>query len=297
MKPNLTAQSTNKLIDEKDITKLSRFFKGKAGEKFLKFLMHLLAIDKVNWVYDHSFDYSGPEFTSRLLSDIGVDYKVGNPERLEKLPKGAFITIANHPYGGLDGIMLIDILARIRPDFKIMANKQLSLIKTLASNFISVLPKTDANKGYSPFNFQSIRDTLNLIRSGHAVGFFPSGAISDFKFRNLRVSDREWQDSIIRLIQKAQVPILPIRFFDRNSIFFYFLGLIDWRIRSLRLPHEIFNKQGQCQRIGVGEIITVGEQAKYPDSEMFGMFLRNMVYGMPLPSAFIQKSALCLPTK
>ncbi len=193
--------------------------------------------------------------------------------------------------------MLIDILARIRPDFKIMANKQLSLIKTLASNFISVLPKTDANKGYSPFNFQSIRDTLNLIRSGHAVGFFPSGAISDFKFRNLRVSDREWQDSIIRLIQKAQVPILPIRFFDRNSIFFYFLGLIDWRIRSLRLPHEIFNKQGQCQRIGVGEIITVGEQAKYPDSEMFGMFLRNMVYGMPLPSAFIQKSALCLPTK
>ena len=50
MKPNLTAQSTNKLIDEKDITKLSRFFKGKAGEKFLKFLMHLLGIDKVNWV-------------------------------------------------------------------------------------------------------------------------------------------------------------------------------------------------------------------------------------------------------
>ena len=88
----------------------------------------------------------------------------------------------------------------------------------------------------------------------------------------------------------AKVPVLPIRFFDKNSFFFYFLGLINWRIRLLRMPQEVFNKKKQFPRIGVGQIITVEEQLKYKSLNEYGTFLRNSIYQMPLPTSFIFKN-------
>ena len=48
-----------------------------------------------------------------MLKDVRTDYRIGNPERLDMLPDGPFITISNHPYGGLDGIILIDLFGHI----------------------------------------------------------------------------------------------------------------------------------------------------------------------------------------
>ena len=70
-------------------------------------------------------------------------------------------------------------------------------------------------------------------------------------------------------------------------MFFYFLGLINWRIRSLRLPSEVFNKRDRVQRIGIGELISPGEQSHYPDLQSLGDFLRKKVYGMPVPEEFV----------
>ena len=85
---------------------------------------------------------------------------------------------------------------------------------------------------------------------------------------------------------KAKVPILPIRFFDRNSALFSLLGLVSWKIRTLRLPHEIINKKNSAIRIGVGNILTLEEQSKYENAEDFGKWLRESVYGMPKPEKF-----------
>ena len=84
-----------------------------------------------------------------------------------------------------------------------------------------------------------------------------------------------------------KVPVIPIRFFDKNSPFFYFLGLIDWRIRLLRLPSEVFNKRDRQQRLGIGEIISVGEQSQFADPLALGDYLRKKVYEMPLPDEFV----------
>jgi putative hemolysin len=111
----------------------------------------------------------------------------------------------------------------------------------------------------------------------------------------MRIRDREWQESVIRLIRKARVPILPIRFFDGNSPFFYFLGLIDWRIRVLRQPSELFNKAGKKHRVGIGKIIPVEEQDQYVDHKSFGIFLRKSVYEMPLSGSFIRRSLINFP--
>jgi putative hemolysin len=256
--------------------------------------MHLLAIDKVNQVYDNSGAYTGAEFTTRLLNDLGVNYAVGNAERLKLLPEGPFITVSNHPYGGLDGIMSIDLIAGIRADYKFMVNKMISLVKTLKDNVISVTPTGNKKTGLTSTSIRGIRETLEHLHNGHPVGFFPSGAVSDFSLRDFRIRDRKWQPSILHVIRSVKVPILPMRFFDRNSFFFYFLGLINWRIRALRLPSEVFNKRERELRIGIGNIVSPKEQLQFNDAESLGTFLRKSVYEMPVPGSFIPRKMLNL---
>ena len=281
-----------KVVDAKDFEAFSSFFKGRKGSRRAKAVMRLLAIDKVNYLYDRFGAYNGPEFTTRLLDEVEAHYWVGNAYRLKSLPDGSFITVSNHPYGGLDGIISIDLFAGIRPDYRFMVNRFLSRIETLNSNFISVTPTGNKKTGITGTSIKGIRETLEHLNNGHPIGFFPSGAVSAFSLRNLCVSDRKWQKSILRIIHSAKVPILPVRFFDKNSPFFYFLGLISWKIRVLRLPAEVFNKKGQKIRLGIGQIISVEEQAQFNTAENLGDFLRKTVYDMPLPATLVSPTAI-----
>lgn len=270
-----------------DLEEKVPFFKGNVGHVMAKCCMHMLAIDKVNRAYGNSCDYKSFDFTGRLLNELKVTYQIGNIERLQQLPEGAFITISNHPYGGLDGIMLIDMMSRVRPDYKVMVNEILSLIKAMNDNFISVQTlKAEKNDDISK-GVKGIRDSIAHLQQGHPLGLFPAGAVSNFEPKRFCLEDRPWQNNVIRLIQMAKVPVLPVRFFDHNSCLFYFLGLIDWRIRTLKMPSELFNKQNQCHRIGIGHIITPEHVAEYKkDTVALSRFLRTSVYDMPMPKAF-----------
>lgn len=280
------------VIDLKVMESLSPIFRGDRGHKLAKAVMRAFAIDKVNWVYGRSCHLEGAAFADSLLKDLGVRYLVGNPDRLRLLPEGAFITVSNHPYGGIDGVMLIDLLAGLRPDYKVMVNQFLSLIKTMDANFISVRPKTGKKENDPSNSVNGIRRTLSNLRDGHPVGFFPAGAVSMFRFKELKVRDREWQETIIRLIQMAKVPVLPIRFFDQNSLFFYFLGVINWRVRSLRMPTEVFNKTKNDQRIGIGEFIAPETLATFKSLDDLSHHVRKAVYDMPLPTDFVPRDQL-----
>jgi putative hemolysin len=285
------------VIDVEFLAQKSVIFRGRLGTRLAKLVWHLLAIDRVNWVYGRSCDKKGAAFSEGLLKDLGVDYRVGNVERLQNLPQGAFITVSNHPYGGLDGIMLIHLMASIRSDYKVMVNQILTLIEAMEENFISVQPHVGNSTVPTSEAINGVRETLRRLHQGHPVGFFPAGAVSMFHFRNFRIRDREWQAGILKLIQIAKVPVLPIRFYDSNSIFFYFLGVISWKIRSLRMPYEVFNKKGQRPRIGIGELITAEEIKQFKDTKALGDFLRNKVYDMPLPTTFTPKTKLDIQDK
>jgi putative hemolysin len=285
------------LIGLKDFESVSSFFKGAKGQRRAENIMRMCAVDKLNQVYDRSSDYTGTEFTVRFLDDLGVNCVIGNAERLNVLPEGAFITVSNHPYGMLDGIILIDLMAGIRPDYRFMVNQVLSRVKTMEKNFILVTPTGKEYQGITSASIQGIRKTKALLEQGHPVGFFPSGAVSDFSFKDFRIRDRKWQASVLHLIHSAKVPILPIRLFDTNSPFFYFLGVINWRIRMLRQPSELFNKRKKKIRIGIGNLISVQEQEQFTDSEALGAFLRKVLYDMPKAASFTPRSLLNYPEK
>jgi putative hemolysin len=279
------------IIEEKDLEAASPLFRGETSHRFARFIMRLFAFDRVNRLYDNSDNYTGTRFAANILNDLGVNYSIGNAEQLKQLPPGAFITISNHPYGGLDGIIMIDMIAGVRNDYRFMVNRILSMVKAMNENFITVTPTGNKRKGITASSINGVRQTLKLIKEGHPVGFFPSGAVSDFNLLTFKVRDRKWQPGILHLIYTARVPIIPVRFFDGNSPFFYSLGLINWRVRLLRQPSELFNKAGKTHRVAIGKIISVEEQEQFPDFMSLGAFLRKAVYKMPLPDTFILRDA------
>jgi putative hemolysin len=283
------------LVEIEDMGYLSPIFRGERGQRLAKRMLRILAVDKVNALYARSCEYTGADFAESILNDLGVNYCIYNPERLSHLPEGAFITVSNHAYGGLDGVMLVDLMVHIRSDYKLMANRALLMVKALEENFISVIPKVGNEMLKPAANINGIRETLNHLQEGHPVGFFPSGAVSMFRMKNMRVKDREWQERVLKLIKSAKVPIVPVRFFDRNSNFFYLLELIDWRIRTLRLPYELFNKEGRITRIGIGDIISVEEQAKFSDPKQLGDFLYHTIYNIQTSKSFVFRDKFSFP--
>lgn len=266
------------LLELNELETMSRIFRGRAGNAFARGLMNLLAVDKVNELYDRNCHERGHVFSSAVLNDLGIEYEVLNPHVLSELPSGPFITISNHPYGSIDGVMLVDLFANVRPDFKVMVNRFLSRIEALRDNFICVTPTGNVRTAPTSDSIKGVKDAVRHVKSGHPLGIFPSGAVSDLSLKDRCVRDRQWQEPVIRLIKKMNVPVVPVHFLDRNSDFYYSLGLVDWRVRLLRLPSEVFNKRGKRTRIALGEIITPEQQNEFEDLSVFADFLRMSVY-------------------
>lgn len=276
------------VVSFEEFQQLSPMLRGRFGSRLARAAMRLCAIDRVNDLNDRNDDWKGALFARSMLEDLKVEYQIGHPEILEHLPEGAFISISNHPYGGMDGIIMMDMLGHVRPEIKFMVNKLLYMIKPLQENEIAVDPTGAQRTGATAMSIAGTREALQQIRAGKPLGILPSGAVSDLHvWKGFKIYDREWQEPAIKLIQKAKVPILPFKYLDHNSILFYILGMIDWRVRVLRLPHELFNKHRRPQRVVIGDLISVEEQEKYKDLDSFRAFLRSRVYDLQAPAEML----------
>lgn len=248
-------------------------------EKLVNRLLKLLSVDKVNAVHAKCCDTPGPEFVKRLLIDeFKIRLRIDNEEVLDHLPEGSFITVSNHPFGALDGIALIYLITRRRPKFKVMVNMILNRIGAMRPNFIAVDAWASNDPAKRAVSVNGIREALRQIKSGEPIGFFPAGAMSKTTLCH-GLQDRPWQKSILQLIERAKVPVIPIFFHGSNSAWCNFLGHACWPARSLRLPAEVFRKVGTEMHISVGEPISPEEQAMHSQTpEALGDFLRQRTY-------------------
>lgn len=268
------------VIDIYDLQETAPFFRSRFGTFLGKLFLKWLGVEKVNKVHANNCHLRGAEFTTALLSDplIDIKYNLHNAGILDQLPEGAFITVSNHPIGSIDGIMLIDIFASRRPDFKVMVNGILTRIGAMADNFVSVKPDSK-NDGPNRANVNGVRVALQQLKEGHPMGFFPAGAISFYNKEEKQICDLPWTHSLIRLIRKSNVPVYPVYFDFLNTRFFYWLGKIDWRIRILRIPAEAFNKKGKKVNVYIGEPIAPEVIRNISDDKELAGFLYNKTYG------------------
>lgn len=253
-------------------------------------LMKALKISTLNKVYDRNKHLKEVEFLNAILDDLQIKFEIPE-EDLKRLPKeGAYITISNHPLGGVDGILLLKLMLDREPDFKIIANFLLHRIKPLKPYIMPVNPFENHKNVKS--SVVGIKETLRHLSDGKPLGMFPAGEVSTYKDGKLMV-DKPWEEGAIKVIRKAQVPVVPIYFHAKNSWLFYFLSKISDTMRTAKLPSEVFSQKHRAIKVRVGKPISVAEQNEHASIEDYTEFLRRKTYMLANP---FEKETPFLPT-
>ncbi|MBN1186364.1 MAG: lysophospholipid acyltransferase family protein [Bacteroidales bacterium] len=265
------------LVSTADILKAAKLEK-LGGEGAAKLLMSLLKINKINKYYSNNIDKEGTEFIKAILDQLQISFEIG-PNDLDKIPKsGPFVTISNHPYGGIDGLLLLRLISEARKDFKVMVNFLLQKIKPIEDLFIPVNPFENWKDAHSSLG--GIKSAFEHLKKGNSLGIFPAGEVSSFNNEALGIIDKQWQYAILKFIKKAEVPVVPIYFHGTNSRLFHLLGLIHPVLRTVKLPSEIFNKRNKVIKIRIGDPISIKEQKEFTDIARFGRYLRAKTYAL-----------------
>uniref|UniRef100_UPI0025EF407B GNAT family N-acetyltransferase n=1 Tax=uncultured Flavobacterium sp. TaxID=165435 RepID=UPI0025EF407B len=259
-------------------------------------LMRVLKISTINKVYDKHKHLSEIEFLEALLDEFQIKFEIPE-EDLKRLPKdGAYITISNHPLGGIDGVLLLKLLLERQPNFKIIANFLLHRIEPMKPYIMPVNPfegHKDAKSSVS-----GIKDALRHLSEGKPLGIFPAGEVSTYKDDKL-VVDKPWEEGAIKLIKKAKVPVVPIYFHAKNSKLFYFLSQMSSTLRTAKLPSEVLTQKDRVIKVRIGKPISVAEQAEHESLEAYSEFLRRKTYMLANPfekdTKLIDTSSLKLP--
>jgi putative hemolysin len=288
-------RSTNKsymgLVTAKEVAKTINADKyGILGTFSGWLLMKALKISTINKVYDRNKHLKEVDFLNALLDDLQIKFEIPE-EDFKRLPKeGAYITISNHPLGGIDGILLLKLMLEKEPNFKIIANFLLHRIDPMKQYIMPVNPFENHKDAKS--SVIGIKETLRHLRDGKPLGMFPAGEVSTYKDGKLMV-DKPWEEGAIKVIRKAQVPVVPIYFHAKNSWLFYFLSKISDTMRTAKLPSEVFSQKHRAIKVRIGKPISVAEQNELTTIEEFSEFLRRKTYMLANP---FEKETPFLPT-
>lgn len=240
-------------------------------------LMEVMKINEVNLVFEKAEHLKGPTFVDKVLQIIGVSVEFDEAD-LKNIPKkGAFIAISNHPYGGIEGLVLLKILSMVRPDSKLMANFLLKKIPNLSDYFIAVNPFENVEHSSS---ISGIKNTLELLRSGTPIGIFPAGEVSTFQLETQHITDKLWHPVVGKLIAKANVPVVPVYFHGNNGLLFNLLSFIHPTLRTAKLPSELFNKHGHKIKLRIGKPIMASELPYQHNSTRLLDFIRAKTYAL-----------------
>ena len=240
-------------------------------------LMEVMKINDVNDLFASAQHKQGVEFIDAILAGCGVEIEFDEKE-LKNIPKeGGFIAIANHPYGGIEGLVMLRILLTVRPDAKLMANFLLKKIPNLSDFFIAVNPFENIEHSSS---ISGLKSTLELLNQGTPIGIFPAGEVSTFKIEEQQVTDRMWHPVVGKIIAKARVPVVPIYFHGNNGLLFNLLSMIHPALRTAKLPSELFNKQGHTIKLRIGKPITLSDYPHYNTATKLLNFLRARTYAL-----------------
>ena len=252
-------------------------------------LMRATRISTMNRFYDKHQHLSAPEFLDAILEHYEIQFDIPEAD-LKRIPKqGPFITISNHPLGGIDGVLLLKLLLSQHSDYKIIANFLLHRIAPLKPYIMPVNPFENHKDVQS--SILGFKNALKHLKEGHPLGVFPAGEVSTYREGKLLV-DKPWEEAALKLIRKAEVPVVPIYFHARNSRLFYQLSKINDVFRTAKLPSELTSQRRRPITVRIGQPISVATQQEADSLEDYSDLLRKKTYllaNVYEKSPFLQK--------
>ena len=254
------------LISPQDILRQSN----RLRRSFSKLMMHVLGFNKLNDSYAATAEHLGNDVTAHYLFQHNIKYVV-DETNLKNIPdKGSCIFICNHPTGMLDGIVLIDLLSRVRPDVKFLGNFLLGRMDVLSNFFIEVDP-FDAKNAQ---NIKAIKAALRHVQEGNCLAVFPAGEVSTV--HGIRMQDKKWPTSMMKFIRKVNVPIVPMFMSGKNSPSFHIWGFFHPFLRTMQLVRQFNRKDNTTVNVAIGAPILPLRVASLKDKE-YADFVRMNV--------------------
>ncbi len=232
-----------------------------------------LGLDKLSRMYQERPRGLGTtDFLQHTLDVIGVTIDVRNRDRLAMVPEqGPLLIVANHPLGGLEGVAIARLLINRRPDLRILANALLRRIPELADLFIGV---DVLSSNATQQNLAGIRQAHNHLDNGGALLIFPAGVVATFEPGQRVITDRPWNRIAGQLARRHRCACLPIHVGGLNSWYFYAVGLIHRRLRTVLLPRQLINKWGRRLPLSVGSCIPAQELDVFQSPRAMTEYLR-----------------------
>lgn len=194
---------------------------------------------------------SKEDFADKLLEILNVTLE-GEEELIAKIPKaGPVVLAANHPFGGLEGVILARVIGKARPDLKVLVNFALEIFAELTDYFIFTNPLSERD----PRNGPSLRTSMAHVKNGGALLLFPSGKVSYLDRIENRVIEHPWNRLVGKLVSKNDAQFVPVWVEGQNSDRFYQVENIYYPLRMLFLGRELLNKQNQVVQLRTGNAL------------------------------------------
>jgi putative hemolysin len=218
-------------------------------------LLHLDRVNRCYAEYHETLDAcKGPlEIFQSALTSMGVGYEL-SAEDLRNIPtRGPLVVVANHPFGGVEGVILGTVLLQVRSDLRILANYLLKRVDGIGDTIVPVDPfeAPGSEKG----NLRGLKTALAWLKAGGVLATFPAGEVASFRWKKGRVADPAWSLHVAAIARRTRAAVLPVFFPGRNSLLFQLLGVLHPRLRTALLPRELMNKAGRRVRLFVGKAI------------------------------------------
>ncbi|MFZ3186917.1 MAG: GNAT family N-acyltransferase [Candidatus Sulfotelmatobacter sp.] len=237
-----------------------------------------IPVDKVRNLYRRVQQSPKGFGLENLLAEMQAELRVDTADAARIPSKGPVVVVANHPFGMLDGAMLAVLLARVRPDVKVMTNYLLRDVPELARHCIFVDPFESGDTNRIETNRRALREALAWLRSGGMMAVFPAGEVSQWQFQQGQIADSDWNDTAARLIRRTGATALPVYFCGRNSVSFHLFGMIHPRLRTAFLLQEFLQQAGRTVEVRVGSEIPFESVAGIADDREAIEYLRWRTY-------------------
>lgn len=258
------------LFDRKGLLEATRL-----SPRKLEVLLYLLRAPKLTRKYNTLTEKQGTAMLEEAFEVLNIILDFDEEALFRAIPdEGPFITVSNHPFGFIDGIIILCIISRKRPDYRVVANFLLSYFAPISDSFITVNPFENAK-------VQSMggrKKSLEQITNGNGLGIFPAGEVATWYKGQKGIEDRPWSLRSMELIKTAQAPVIPVYFHGRNSLMFHILGKIHPALRTLMIPTEFIKRWDSTFQIGVGNRIELDELNTHETNESLRDFLRGKVF-------------------
>ena len=226
-------------------------------------------------LYEQCRHQNGLAFVAQLLQQLGITVQYDVNE-LRRLPAGAFVAVANHPCGLIDGMVLLHVLGQARPELKAVANELLApLLPHLVSQVVLVNPERAA----ASRNVPGVRQLLRYLHNDVPLLLFPAGEVAHSTIPFRPAIDSAWSPTAGRLLDAARVPVVPVWLSGQNSAGFSFLGFVHPLLRTARLPAELLDKRGQTIQVRIGLPVAPVVLDRLPAADRLA-YLRARVYAL-----------------